>query len=404
MGARTDVAVIGAGPYGLSVGAHLAARGAAFRAFGHPLQTWRTAMPRDMRLKSDGFASNLSAPRPGSLLADYCVERGLPYHPTDFQVPLSVFVDYGLDFQRRHVPDLEQVDVASVGRDGRGFRVVLETGEEVRADRVVAATGITHFAWLPDLLSDLPPERVTHSGAHRDFERFAGKRVTVLGAGASAVNTAVALATAGAHTSLVARASTVHFSSPPPPGGRRTLASRVRRPGSGLGPGWRSRASCDAPDLFRYLPARWRPEIVRRHLGPSSAWHLRSPFEASVELYAGRSLESVELLPDGIRLVLACAQPSSGATSVVLDSEHLVCATGYRADVRRLPFLAPELLDDLRTVSGSPELTREFESSVRGLHFTGLPAAVSFGPLMRFMHGDAFTAARVARGVLRRPR
>ena len=36
-----------------------------------------------------------------------------------------------------------------------------------------------------------------------------------------------------------------------------------------------------------------------------------------------------------------------------------------------------------------------------GLYFVGLPAAVSFGPLMRFMHGDGFAAARVVRSLLR---
>src|SRR5215212_7495731 len=113
-----DVAIVGAGPYGLSIAAHLRARGAGFRIFGTPLSTWRTAMPEGMLLKSDGFASNLSAPAPNSSLADYCRERGLPYHPTDIPVPRRTFVEYGLDFQRRFVPDLEDHVVTSVVRNG----------------------------------------------------------------------------------------------------------------------------------------------------------------------------------------------------------------------------------------------------------------------------------------------
>ena len=53
----TRVVIIGAGPYGLSVAAHLRAHGVAFRIFGAPLDSWRNHMPVGMMLKSDGFAS-----------------------------------------------------------------------------------------------------------------------------------------------------------------------------------------------------------------------------------------------------------------------------------------------------------------------------------------------------------
>ncbi len=253
-----DTAVIGAGPYGLSVAAHLNDRRADFRIFGRPLDTWRTAMPEGMYLKSDGFASSLSAPEPGSTLADYCLEHGLDYHPTELPVPLETFVSYGLDFQQRYVPNLEQRTVTSVVRDGREFRLSADGGEELRAKQVVVAAGITHFAAMPAIFEGLPPELASHAGAHRDLSGFSGKQVTVIGAGSSAVELSVGLARAGARSRLVARGPSIRFSSPPS-GGRRTLLGRLHKPGSGLGPGWRSRVSCDAPDLFRYLPARYRP-------------------------------------------------------------------------------------------------------------------------------------------------
>jgi hypothetical protein len=392
-----DTAVIGAGPYGLSVAAHLHDRGADFRIFGRPLDTWRTAMPAGMYLKSDGFASNLSAPEPGATLADYCLEHELPYHPTDLPVPLETFIGYGLDFQRRYVPNLEEQTVTSVVRHGRGFRLGLDTGEELRAKQVVVAAGITHFASMPQIVDGLPPELVSHSSAHRDLSRFEGRQVTVVGAGASAVNLAVWLARAGARSRLVARTPSVHFSSPPH-GGRRTMAARLRKPGSGLGPGWRSRASCDAPDLFRLVPARWRPEIVQRHLGPSSAWHLKEPFESSVEVVTGRSLQRVEAVEEGVRLVLASPR---GEPPVTVESDHVICATGYRADVQRLRFLDPSLRAEVRTLARTPVLSHRFESSVPGLYFLGLSAAVSFGPMMRFMYGDQFAARRITQDLVR---
>lgn len=392
MGGPCDVAIVGAGPYGLSIAAHLRARGADFRVFGTPLSTWRSAMPQGMLLKSDGFASNLSAPAPGSSLADYCRDRGLPYHPTDIPVPLQTFVDYGLDFQRRFVPDVEERVVTSVARNGRGFRLRLDDGEEFDARRVIVAAGLTHFAVMPEGFAGLPADRVSHSSAHHDLARFADRDVTVIGAGSSAVDLAVALTTAGARVRLVARCQALRFSSPPaghPP----SLAGRLRKPQSGLGPGWRSRLCCDGPDLFRHVPARWRPEIVRRHLGPSSPWHLKPAVDSSVEVMTGRAVRHVDVSNGRVRLDLACDQAHIAET---VEADHVICATGYRADVERLQFLDAELRAELKTVALAPALSRGFESSVAGMYFAGIAAAVTFGPLMRFMYGDRFAAQRIA--------
>jgi cation diffusion facilitator CzcD-associated flavoprotein CzcO len=387
-----DIAIVGAGPYGLSIAAHLRGRGADFRIFGTPLSTWRFAMPAGMLLKSDGFASNLSAPDPRSSLADYCLEHGEPYHPTDIPIPRKTFVEYGLDFQRRFVPDLEECSVTSVVRDGRDFRLTLDDGRQLTARHVILATGITHFPMVPEVFAGLGADRVSHSDAHYDFAKFAGRDVTVIGAGASAVNSAVALTEAGARTRLVARAPSLHFSSPPP-GHPPSLVSRLRRPPSGLGPGWRSRLCCDAPDLFRVIPARFRPEIVRRHLGPSSPWHLKPRMDGSVELLTGSAVRRVDATDGALRLELAA---SGDAPATTVETDHVVCATGYRSDIARLTFLDAGIRSALKTVGRSPALNRNFESSVRGLYFVGLPAAVTFGPMMRFMHGDAFAARRIA--------
>lgn len=387
-----DVAVIGAGPYGLSIAAHLRSRGTDHRVFGPPLSTWRTGMPQGMLLKSDGFASSLSAPLPGSSLGDYCRARGLPYHDTNLPVALETFVDYGLDFQQRFVPDLEPQIVTSVVPAGSGYRVTLDSGEEFGARHVVVAAGITHFAVMPDELAGADEERVTHASAHHDLGGFATKDVTVIGAGSSAVDLAVALADAGARVRIVARAPQVQFGSPPseaPP----NLAERLRRPPSGLGPGWRSRMCCDAPDLFRVVPARWRPEIVRRHLGPSSPWRQKAAIDASVELLLGRTLAAADVGDDGVRLTLT---GDGAAATTTVETDHVICATGYRTDLARLTFLDAGLRSRIGTVAGAPTLSHGFESSVPGIHFAGIAAAVTFGPLMRFMYGADFTARRIS--------
>src|SRR5215467_389452 len=99
-----DVAIVGAGPYGLSVAAHLRRRRSSFRIFGTSMHTWRHRMPAGMHLKSEGFASNLSDPDEQFTLRRYSFERGLPYQDIGYPVPLETFIEYGLEFQRRLVP------------------------------------------------------------------------------------------------------------------------------------------------------------------------------------------------------------------------------------------------------------------------------------------------------------
>ena len=383
--------IVGAGPYGLSVAAHLAARGIPHRIFGTPLQTWRVAMPQGMLLKSDGFASDLSSPLQGSRLADYCRERGLPYHDTDIPVRLELFNEYGLEFQQRFVPHLETTEVVQVALGPRGYRVQLADGEDLVADRVVMAVGITHFAQMPSGFEDVDPQQLTHSSAHHTFDRFAGQDVTVVGAGSSAVDVAVELAKAGAHARLVARRGYVKFASGVH-NEQRTRWARIKAPGSGLGPGWRSRVCCDIPDAFRLLPVDVRGEIVRRHLGPSSPFHLREAFESTVESFTDTHVRAVKQDGERIRMELV---GRDAPFPTVVETDHVICASGYRADLSRLTMIDPTLRSRIRTIKDAPELDRWFESSVRGLHFVGNAAAMSFGPLMRFMYGNAFTSRRV---------
>src|SRR5580704_12695153 len=97
---KCRVAIIGAGPYGLSIAAHLKACGVDFRIFGSPMHTWTTQMPEGMRLKSEGFASSLYAPDSAFTLRDYCREQCIPYADLGLPVPLETFVAYGLRFQK----------------------------------------------------------------------------------------------------------------------------------------------------------------------------------------------------------------------------------------------------------------------------------------------------------------
>jgi lysine/ornithine N-monooxygenase len=390
----SDVVIIGAGPYGLSIAAHLRARGVSFRIFGKPMSTWSTQMPKGMRLKSEGFASSLSDPNSEFTLQDYCRQHGLQYSDTGLPVPLSVFVAYGLAFQKKFVPNLEDKLVVSVEPSAAGFELHLEDGEIVFARRVVFAVGITHFGHVPPILAALPEGSVSHSSAHSDLEGFRGRQIAVVGAGASALDLAALLHEAGASVQLVARATKIRFHDPPQP---RSLAERVRLPMTGIGPGWKLFFYVNAPLLFRKMSEPFRLEKVRKTLGPAPGWFVKDQVVGKVPLHLGFNITSASVQNGRISMELT----DGAGVRQKLEVEHVIAATGYKVDLDRLSFLSPAIRNRIRSVDNAPELSANFESSVHGLYFVGTSAANTFGPLMRFAYGSRFAARRVSRHLAR---
>jgi len=392
-----DTAIIGAGPYGLSIAAHLKARKVGFRIFGSPMHTWRMHMPNGMLLKSEGFASSLYDPDSAFTLGRYCQEQGAPYADLGLPVPLETFASYGLEFQKRFVPELEDKLVVAMDRSLSGFDIRLEDGELVTARKVVSAVGISHYQYVPPVLAALSEEFVTHSSRHASFDRFKGRDVTVIGAGASALDVAGLLHVAGACVQLVARKPVVDFHHPPGPIPR-PLLDRIRRPTTGLGPGWRSLFCTRAPLVFHAMPQWFRLEVVRRHLGPAAGWFIKDLVVGHVAFHLGFNVVQADIQNGRVQLQLA----SSDGAQRTLVTDHVIAGTGYRVDLRRLAFLNPGLLAGIRSIENTPVLSMNFESSVPGLYFVGTTSANSFGPMARFAYGARFTARRLARHLGRR--
>lgn len=399
MTGKTEVVVIGAGPYGLSIGAHLRRRGISFRIFGIPMQNWRYAMPKGMFLKSEGSASNLSDPDHSLSLARHCANNGLAYGET-LPIAISTFVDYGLAFQRQMVPEVEQLSVESLAAKQEGFELRLETGETLTARRVVVAVGTTYFARVPQEFAAFPRDLVTHASAHADFERFAGRDVVVIGGGQSALETAALLREQGAHARVLVRAPQLAWN--PFPDGDKRLMDYLR-PHSGLGAGWKSWFYCKGPGLFQYLPQESRASVVRRALGPAGAWWLKERVLGQLPVECGVSVRQAQEQGGKLHLTVGAAGGANGQTTR-LSVDHVIAGTGYKVDLGAVPFLDPALSQRLHRVGDGPALSPAFESSVPGLYFTGLAAANRFGPSMRFVVGAEYSARRIVRALSRHVR
>lgn len=389
--AATDVVIVGAGPYGLSLAAHLRSRGVDFRIFGPPMQAWLDMSP-GMYLKSFDFAVSVWAPEPGTRFVEWCRDRGIDSRePTE----IALFARYGLWAQQRLVPELERVMVTGVSGHGGRFVVELATGERVLARRVVLAVGLSYFERLPAPLADLPEGLATHTSQQGVFSGFRGQEVAVIGAGQSALQAAALLHEHGADASLFVRGEGAWFSYKM--ADRRPLMDRIRYPMSILGPGRFNWFVEHVPLGFHYFKREYRISKVRSHLGPLGAWWLRDRVEGKVPVHARHAL--VGARTRGSRVRLRFAVPDGGTREVEVD--RVIAGTGYEIDVDQIPFLDRTLARRVARIERAPELSRHFETSVRGLYFTGPATAFSFGPLFRFVAGGRYAAPALARHLAR---
>jgi thioredoxin reductase len=360
------------------------------RIFGSPMNSWSHHMPQGMHLKSEGFASNLCDPKAEFTLEDYCAERAIPYADVGLPVPIETFIAYGQEFQRRYVPHLENVQISALKQSSDHFQLTTAAGEELRARQVVVAAGIINFAYLPPQLASMAGPMVSHSSQHSDLSGFKGRKVAVLGAGASALDIAALLLKVGANAELIARRESLQFQDPP--NEPRALLQRIKAPRSGLGTGWRSRMCTDIPLVFHALPESLRIRAVARHLGPAPCWFVRDAVANRLPMHLGVAVESIQARNGRPSLVLR----RSGQEDRQIEVDHVIAATGYRTSLSRLTFIDQTVQSRVRQAEGAPILNRHFESSVPGLYFVGVTAANSFGPLLRFAYGAKFAAQRMA--------
>ncbi len=382
-----DAVVVGAGPYGLSAAAHLLGQGLEVGVFGRTLEMWRGHMPQGMLLRSHWWATNLSDPGKEHGIARFCGES---QYDKSYPLPIKTFIDYGLWFQRRAVPQVDETYVASIERRDDQFLVTLEDGREVASQVVVMAPGLCYYANRPEQFNALPPGLVSHSFDHRDFSRFAGRHVVVIGGGQSAIEFAALLHEAGAAVEVVARRAIVWL--PPDRMHVRTPLERILAPNASIAPGWDNWILDHLPYLFYRFPQVRKDSYNASYHSGATDW-LRNRVIGKVKLREGRTVTAVRVGDGKVTATL-----SDGTR---LSADHILLATGYRVDIDRLTMIHPSLRADIATDGGSPVLSHWFESSVPGLYFVGLTSLRAFGPLYRFVAGCGAAAWRVAHSVVR---
>jgi len=376
---RTDLLVVGAGPYACSAAAYARDRGIDTTMVGKPMSFWRERMPQDMYLRS-GTDWYLDANREATFEA-FVEERGLDAAEID-PIPISVFLDHADWFAEQKGVVADPRLVSSLSRPNGTFLAAMDDGSVVEADRVVAAPGVGYFAQLPDWAGRLPEERRSHTLDRVTFDDLAGARVAVIGGRQSAYEWSALLCDHGA-----ARVDVVHRHPTPAfekvswrfvdPYVEQTLA--VRGWWRGLTDEQRAGIARQFWEVGRltlehWLVPRLRPDVVHRH--PECA-------VTEVTLAAADA---------AARLTLSDGD--------VLDVDHVVFASGYRPDVARVPYLEG-VLDRVAVTDGFPDLSEGFETSLPGLYVVGFLATRDFGPFYGFTKGCPSAAKLVVDEMLR---
>jgi len=386
-----DVAIIGAGPYGLSAAAHLRrVKGLDLRVFGEPMSFWNRNMPIGMLLRSNWTATQIAHPTNSLTLEAYQSACG---KQLSAPVPLGEFVQYGLWYQQQAEPDLEQRQIERVEADPSGFLLTFQDGEVARFRRVVIACGIGPFAWRPPEFDGLPSSLASHTSEHHDLRRFSGKRVLILGGGQSALESGALLHEAGAEVEVITKARQIHWLQ----GWVSKLlhhrlgkfTSRLLYAPTDVGPAGISQLMA-RPDLLRRLPSGLQEKLRKRSIRPAGARWLVDRLKR-VPIGLGYSIDSVTEVADRVRVRL-----HDGSERTV---DHVLLGTGYRIDISKYKFIAPNLLESIRRHNGFPLLKTGLESSVSGLYILGAPAAHSFGPLMQFVSGTRYVSPALLRSI-----
>lgn len=375
-----ELLVIGAGPYALSTAALARERGIKTVIVGRPMGFWRENMPDGMYLRS-GPDWHLDGSWVDTLEA-YLEERQVRPEDAD-PIPISLFLDYADWFSRRKRLSVREDFITSLAKPDGRFEAILESGERILADAVVAAPGVRHYTNLPAWTDSLPPGRFAHTCDLVNFHQFAEARVVIIGGRQSAYEWAALLGEAGA-----ARIDVVH---------RHEVPRFERVSWKFVDP--HVERTLTVCGYWRNLSQSGQEAIARRF------WEVG---RLTLEPWLTPRLEAHDVTRwPGVHVVEVSARAGDDAiqlslsNSMRLEADYIVFASGYRVDLDNVPYLRG-VLDRIELADGFPVLDEDFGTTLDGLYITGFSATKDFGPFFGFVKGSPTAATLIIRHLLSR--
>ncbi len=406
-----DVAVIGGGLCGLAALAALRLAGlervCAFdRADEGHEGPWVTyARMQTLRTAKQAAGPALGIPSL-SFRAWFEAQCGRAAFEAMDQIPRTQWMDY-LRWYRRvlalPVANRTALTATELRADGL-LRLTLQTPHgEVRrlARRLVLATGLDGLGapWLPEVAARVPARFVAHSADAIDLAALAGRRVAVVGGGASAMdNAAAALEAGAARVDLFVR---------------RADLPRVEK-FSGTGSLGVTHGFVGLPDAYKWRIMR---EGERAQIPPPRPSVLRVARHAHAHFHLGSPVLDLHEHDGAVRLVTPKGRYAC---------DRVIFATGFAIDFTRRPEFAgfahrflrwrdaysPPPEDAHVSLADSPYLGAHFQFQPRTpaeplvealshIHCFAYPAVLTHGKLTSGIPAVGHGAARLTRGLVR---
>ncbi len=383
---ETELLIVGAGPFGLSLAAYCAQHGLDYTLVGKPMEFWQSHMPQGMYLRS-ACDWHLD-PANVATIERFVALQGRT--PADVEpLCLQFYLNYAKWFQEQqriaplpvYVDRLDHVD----GETYR-YHATLEDGRVLRARHVALAVGFKYFKHLPaDLMAILPEGRFSHTCDLVAFDALARKCCLIVGGRQSAFEWAALLHEAGA--------AAVHLSY------RHGSPAFAAADWSWVAP--IVDAIAQDPGWFRRLPEPEQAAVVQRLWAEGrlklEPWLAARVQQSGISLWPRTQIVACDVKPGG-ELV---AHLDSGERLLI---DHIILATGYKVDLRKIPFVAKgNVAAMLSTHNGYPVLDERFQTNLPGLFMTSMAANQDFGPFFGFTVSTRTSAkligAAVAAGI-----
>jgi cation diffusion facilitator CzcD-associated flavoprotein CzcO len=318
-----DVIVIGAGQFGVGVAGALRLRGiddllVLDRAPEGEEGPWIT-YARMPTLRSPKHHPGLSFGIPSLTFQSwYRAAYGTEAWDELYKIHNGTWQDYILWVRRMlEVPVRNGVEAVDLVPQSDRVEVVLADGSRLAAKRVVVATGrgaTGGWAPVPGVADDLFPGLAAHTMDAIDFARLRGKRIAMIGVGASAWdNAATAIEAGAASVTMLARRKAM----PQLNKGRAAF-------GIGFFEGWQALPDADRWRLAAYLDDMQSPP-------PHETIH-RALAQPGISVHFSTRLVSAARAGDRVRVVV-----ENGPSG---DYDFLILGTGFRVDLAHEPLFA----------------------------------------------------------------
>lgn len=362
---ETNLLIIGAGPFGLSISALASQLGIEHLIVGKPMEFWRQNMPKGMHLRSacDWHLDPLNI----HTIESFVESQGKTARDVE-PLSLEFYHSYAEWFQKQKQIAPLPVYIRQLDHSTANLFVASTAeGNTIVARNVAIAPGFRYFAHVPEeLRMRLPAGRFSHTCDFVDFTTAVNKRYLIIGGRQSAFEWAALLLENGARA--------VHLSH------RHASPAFTASDWAWVTP--LVDAMVENPNWFRRLSPDEKDRITQK------MW-AEGRLKVEPWLEPRLSSERARLWPR--TEVGNCHSRDNGDLRVELTNgeklsvDEVILATGYKVNIAQLPFLAAgNILNRMATRNGFPVLDDHFQTSVPKLFITSMPAVQDFGPFFAF--------------------